>query len=202
MGASTYRGPVGDERAAIELHNTIYTSRGDAFDALAERRSAAAWLRGVGDRLPTGGAGPGPTAHELVALRDVVREVLRAAVENRVPRRAAVNALNRASARAPRSSRARWRKDLAPLPETHFHGARRNDVVIGSIAADAIDLITGPDRTQLRACGARGCVLIFLKDRSRREWCSSACGNRARQARHYRRTHSRSGDGTTARRAT
>jgi predicted RNA-binding Zn ribbon-like protein len=71
-----------------------------------------------------------------------------------------------------------------------FHSARRADIVISSIAADAIDLITGPSRHQLRACGAPGCVLVFLKQHPRREWCSAACGNRARQARHYRRTHS------------
>jgi hypothetical protein len=44
----------------------------------------------------------------------------------------------------------------------------------------------------LRACGAPGCVLMFLKDHPRREWCSNACGNRARQARHYDRTRKRS----------
>jgi predicted RNA-binding Zn ribbon-like protein len=33
-------------------------------------------------------------------------------------------------------------------------------------------------------------VLVFLKQHPRREWCSAACGNRARQAGHYRRTHS------------
>ena len=43
------------------------------------------------------------------------------------------------------------------------------------------------DSPQLRACHAPGCVLYFLKDHPRREWCSTACGNRARAARHYRR---------------
>ena len=45
------------------------------------------------------------------------------------------------------------------------------------------------DRGELRVCGAPGCVLMFARDHTRREWCSNACGNRARQARHYRRTH-------------
>ncbi|WP_225993278.1 CGNR zinc finger domain-containing protein [Actinomadura rudentiformis] len=43
------------------------------------------------------------------------------------------------------------------------------------------------DRLQLRACLAPGCVLYFLKNHPRREWCTAACGNRARGARHYRR---------------
>jgi predicted RNA-binding Zn ribbon-like protein len=38
---------------------------------------------------------------------------------------------------------------------------------------------------------APGCVLLYVSDHPRRQWCSNACGNRARQARHYRRTHAR-----------
>lgn len=56
-----------------------------------------------------------------------------------------------------------------------------------AIATEAIELFTGADSPQLRACQAPGCVLYFLKDHPRREWCSTACGNRARAARHYRR---------------
>ena len=71
------------------------------------------------------------------------------------------------------------------------HGTNRADVVLAALAGDAIELVTGPRRADLRACGAPGCVLVFLKDHPRREWCSNACGNRARQARHYRRAHGR-----------
>ncbi|HVT68684.1 MAG TPA: CGNR zinc finger domain-containing protein, partial [Trebonia sp.] len=42
----------------------------------------------------------------------------------------------------------------------------------------------------LRACHAPGCVLYFLKTHPRREWCSVACGNRARAARHYQSVRS------------
>ena len=68
-----------------------------------------------------------------------------------------------------------------------FGAATRADVVLGALAADTIDLLTGPTRTDLRACGAAGCVLVFVKQHPRRQWCSNACGNRTRQARHYRR---------------
>ena len=69
------------------------------------------------------------------------------------------------------------------------HGADRTDIVLAAFAADAIDLLTGPLRDEIRACGAPGCVLLYVRDHPRRQWCSNACGNRARQARHYRRTH-------------
>ncbi|GLY46480.1 hypothetical protein Lesp01_01360 [Lentzea sp. NBRC 102530] len=56
-----------------------------------------------------------------------------------------------------------------------------------AIAAEAVELFTGEDRLLVRACHAPGCVLYFVKDHPRREWCSPSCGNRVRAARHYRR---------------
>ncbi len=93
-------------------------------------------------------------------------------------------ALNRAAARAPRSPAVAADGQAT----VDYHGASRADVVIAALAADAIELLTGPHRDDLRACQAPGCVLMFLKRHPRREWCSNACGNRARQARHYRRS--------------
>jgi predicted RNA-binding Zn ribbon-like protein len=58
---------------------------------------------------------------------------------------------------------------------------------LAAVATEAIDLLTGPDAQLLRACHAPGCVIYFVKDHSRREWCSTACGNRVRAARHYSR---------------
>lgn len=185
-----YGGPLRDEPLAIELYNTLYASQGEAIDGLADAVSAAAWLDGLGDRIPGDGTGPSPSRDELVALRNIVREVLHAVIDGRTPARASIEALNRASARAPRSPAARWRRDHAPQPVVRFHRAQRADIVLSAIAADAIELITGPARTRLRVCGAPGCVLVFLKD-PRREWCSGTCGNRARQARHYRRIQGR-----------
>jgi predicted RNA-binding Zn ribbon-like protein len=184
-----YQGPVRAEPLAVELHNTLYASQGRLLDGLADSRSAAAWLHALGDRLPAGGSGPAPDRDDLAALRQVVRDVLHAVMEGETPSRADIDALNRACARAPRSPAARWRHDLPPQPAIRFHSKRRADIVISAIAADAIDLITGPSREQLKSCGAPGCVLVF-KEHPRREWCSPGCGNRARQARHYRRTHS------------
>jgi predicted RNA-binding Zn ribbon-like protein len=193
-----YSGLLRDEPVAIELHNTVYVDRGELVDGLAEPRSAAAWLAALGDRLPQGGSGREPTRDELVELRRVVRDVLQASVDGQTPSRADVDALNRAAARAPRSRSARWRRDAPPLGEVNLHGASRTDVVLSALASDAIDLITDPRRDDLRACSAPSCVLMFFKDHPRREWCSTVCGNRARQARHYQRAHGRAKNETRA----
>ena len=181
--SSSYPGPLRDEPLAIELHNTLYAAGGSDFDGLAD--ACDAWLDGLADRLPAGSGAP-PAPHELIALRHAVRSTLHAAVDGSPQDEAAVNVLNGASARAPSSPAARWRAgDVVPAIDRR--DASRADIVIAALAADAIELITGPRRADLRACGAPGCVLMFLKDHPRREWCSNACGNRARQARHYQR---------------
>jgi predicted RNA-binding Zn ribbon-like protein len=56
---------------------------------------------------------------------------------------------------------------------------------LAQVAEQAIELFGGPDASRLRACYAPGCVLYFIAAHPRREWCSVACGNRARAARHY-----------------
>jgi predicted RNA-binding Zn ribbon-like protein len=180
----TYVGPLRDEPLAIELHNTIYGILGVAMDGLEEEASAEAWLGTLADRLPDGGSGAAPDAAALRQLRDPIRTALRETVSGNPVPGAALDAINRLSARTPRSP--------LILPGLgagiDHHGATRADIILGAFARDAIALLTGLERGNLRACGAPGCVLMFLKDHPRREWCSNACGNRARQARHYERT--------------
>jgi predicted RNA-binding Zn ribbon-like protein len=193
--ANEYPGPLRDEPLAIELHNTLYASRGRAIDGLAEAGGLEAWLTAIGKRLPAGGRGGGPSLEDMAELRDAVREAVHAVVEDRPPPRAAIETLNRASARAPRSAAARWRRNAAPVWEPRVQTDDRADLILAAFAADAIELISGTRRDAIRACGAPGCVLLFLKDHPRREWCSNACGNRARQARHYERTRGHRKDG-------
>ncbi|MFK0291344.1 CGNR zinc finger domain-containing protein [Streptomyces sp. NPDC090442] len=64
--------------------------------------------------------------------------------------------------------------------------------LLATVARDAVALLADPvARGQLRQCAGDGCSLVYL-DASRgrrRRWCSSeVCGNRARVARHRRRT--------------
>jgi len=65
---------------------------------------------------------------------------------------------------------------------------------LARVAEQAVALLGGADAASLRACYAPGCVLYFVKTHPRREWCSVACGNRVRAARHYQRARGRKGD--------
>jgi predicted RNA-binding Zn ribbon-like protein len=55
-----------------------------------------------------------------------------------------------------------------------------------AIARSAIEL-ADRKRDGLQVCGAPSCGMLFLRDHPRQTWCSKACGNRARVARHAAR---------------
>jgi predicted RNA-binding Zn ribbon-like protein len=185
----TYAGPLRDEPLAVELHNTIYASGGSGVDGLADAGQAAAWIAAIGDRMPLAGypEGPPPSRSQLRELRNAVRSAFAAALDGTAADAAALAAINAASASAPCSPAIRLAERGALARASDFHGATRAQAMLAAFARDAIEILTGPQRDELRVCGAPGCVLLFLRDHPRREWCSNACGNRARQARHYQR---------------
>jgi GNAT superfamily N-acetyltransferase len=57
--------------------------------------------------------------------------------------------------------------------------------LLGALARSAIAVLSEPPRERLQICRAPSCGMFFL---GARRWCCAACGNRARAARHYRRT--------------
>jgi predicted RNA-binding Zn ribbon-like protein len=183
-----YPGPLRDEPLSIELHNTRYADAGALVDGLGDATLSGAWLAGIAARLPVGGSGADPSRDGLMALREPIREALHEVLEGRNPACETLEAINVFSRRSPGAHVARWQRGAGPVLALDFGRATRSDVVLGALAADAVDLLTGPARDEIRACGAPGCILAFLRSHPRRAWCSGACGNRARQARHYART--------------
>jgi predicted RNA-binding Zn ribbon-like protein len=188
MNAS-YSGPVRSEPLAVELHNTLYAVHGKPIDGIETRDGLGAWLSAIADRLPEQArAGSTSRLADFLALRRAVREALHATQRREPVTPEAIEPINAAAARAPISQLA-VAGDRRPLHgEQRYHTADAAEIALAVIAADAIELLTGPGGEDVRACGAPGCVLMFVQDHPRRRWCSTACGNRARQARHYERT--------------
>lgn len=188
---SDYQGPIRDEPLPIELHNTLYAVRGEPLDGLADPPGLRAWLSALGDGLPVAVESvDGRRFEELHSLRASVCEALHAAVERRAMSEPTLAHLNELSARSLRS-RYMTQRGAARASEFRHHALTATDMLLGVIAVSTIELVSGPHAADLRVCGAPGCVLMFVKDHPRREWCSAACGNRARQARHYARSHRR-----------
>jgi predicted RNA-binding Zn ribbon-like protein len=155
------------EPRPVELMNTIRADRTGVHDNLdiPELRELRDALRRLAAEV---------TEDERSAAASVITDL-----------RTAVEVVNRSSAVAPSWSQLTW-----PSTRTVHTAHSGNEALVSAIAEEAIELFTGPEREKLRACGGPGCVLYFVRDHPRREWCSAGCGNRARVARHYQRHHS------------
>lgn len=172
-------------RLAIELANTVHARQGEIRDELQVPADLAAWLDRAGPlfAVPISGGSPHVSRTDLAAardLRDAVRAVAAAASAGQVPDRTDIERLNAAVRGAPR-----WQELASDArAATTRHGAKPVPGALAEVAADAVDLLS-TDR--IGVCAAPGCVLLFLRDRPNRGWCSNACGNRARVARHHDR---------------
>jgi predicted RNA-binding Zn ribbon-like protein len=186
--------------------NTIWADTAGVHDDLTTPAALHDWLVTVCDRDATALEDPRPDElAEAKQLRDSLRRLAafttadpRPAAPSRVDSvEAAVAAVNRLVTHLPHAQLVirggRLRRDrTAPGSPTR--------VALAEIAHDSIDMLTGPGATKLRACLAPRCLYYFVRSHPRREWCSEACGNRARAARHYRRIrgHTRDGEPTLA----
>lgn len=183
-----YEGPLRHEPLAIELHNTAYAAGGEAIDGIESPARLAAWLEGIAPRLPVEAQHADAARHgEFLALRAAARDALHAAVEREAVPAEALAVINEAAARAPVSPRLGESGEGTLEPSFRYHNTDATDVALAVLAASVIEVLSEPAREALRACEAPGCVLLFFRDHPRRTWCSAACGNRARQARHYER---------------
>jgi predicted RNA-binding Zn ribbon-like protein len=164
--------------------NTVWADRAGVHDALTDADDLQAFLRAVG-APDVGEVRPGDLAAAR-RLRDALRRLAADVTgDGRLPAATglgeadAVRVVNAALPR-PRLRRtvSGW---LLGADDGGGVGA-----ALAAIASDGAALVADPGRP-LRACYAPGCVLYFVRDHPRQEWCSVACGNRARAARHYRR---------------
>jgi predicted RNA-binding Zn ribbon-like protein len=188
-----------DEPLPVRLMSTIWAGQDGGHDDFQTPADIDAWLDAVGlDR-----AGALTTADELSrarTLRDAVRRLAAqltadtrgddgaegqpadSRLKEAVAVTEAVDQVNAAAAALPRPCLTlrdgRLGRGTASAASPVTAGLAR-------VAEQAIDLLTGPDASRLRACYAPGCVLYFIAAHPRRAWCSVACGNRARAARHY-----------------
>jgi predicted RNA-binding Zn ribbon-like protein len=155
--------------AALSLANAQLASAGDL----------GAWLEADGALEPEERAEVSLRLADFLTLRASIRELLDASVGGGPFPAAAVERINEASVRVPRVLRlAPDGPSETPLP------AGPTTLLLARIAWSAIELLGDQDRSP-RRCGA--CGSYFETTRSDRVWCSNACGNRIRVARHLAR---------------
>jgi predicted RNA-binding Zn ribbon-like protein len=198
-----------DLEAALEFLNTRELESGLLVDRLTEPGEAGAWFVGQGVLHPADALGW--TAEELAhvrAVRDALREVVDAVVEDRPPTPASLEAVNGALASG---AVPRLELDGSVVRIGHRHGARSVDDALAVLAEPIVaELGSGrPDR--FRTCANATCRWAFYdtSPTGRRRWCDmKTCGNRAKAARHRQRARRGSGanqaspkDGSVALRA-
>jgi predicted RNA-binding Zn ribbon-like protein len=165
----------------LDVHHPVALDAAQIREGIGTAEELTAWL--AAHELGTGLV----VVAEFVALRDAVCGIFRAVADGTPVSPPDLDAVNRAAAAVPY-----W--PVLSLSGNGFEVHERTGCAAvpasrAALARDAMSLLAGPLRTELRACRAPGCVLFFVKDHPRREWCSATCGNRARVARHYRRHH-------------
>ena len=180
-----------DEPVPVRLMNTIWADRHGVHDALTTTENLREWLAAV---APDAELAPDSTdLSRFRTLRDALRRLAALATDDTRPAAAsATTDMDKAIADVNQAARQAltWPQlayEDGELLADEVGKATPGLRALSSIAKDSIELLTGDDRLRLRACYGPGCVLYFVKDHPRREWCSNACGNRARAARHYHR---------------
>ncbi len=175
----------------MRMMNTIWADTSGIHDDLTTTDDLRDWLIAteVSDRITSCSR---RELQQARRLRDALRRLAGFLTDD--PRQAAqspiadlpeaMNAIN-AMAAATQPDRLTLRHGQLTLAAST--AASPATTALAKVATDAVHLFTGPDAPHIRACQAPGCVLYFVKTHPRREWCSDACGNRTRAARHYHR---------------
>ncbi|MEP7022537.1 MAG: ABATE domain-containing protein [Actinomycetota bacterium] len=191
----TTSAPMLGEPPPVELMNTIWADRSGVHDSLADAAGLAGWLEAAAVTDPVLARDPAALP-AFRALRDALRVLAAEVTDDTRPSAiaagrdvaAAAAVLNRCCAAAPAWSQLAWPLDGRPSRQV-VTAAGLAESVVARIAERGAELFGSDQCGGLRACWAPGCVLYFLREHPRRQWCSAECGNRARVARHYARHH-------------
>lgn len=177
---------LGDPDLAVQLLGTLWQDVDVLVDELEDPDDASAWLADHGlHALDQGALG------ELRNFRDQLRALFTAITAGEPPASTLVAALNEVAARDPVTLQA-TRTDHGTVQVERVGTSGAGCVaVLAELARAALALLAERTCGDLRLCDAPNCVRFFLKQNPRQQWCTPACGNRARVARHYARHHPR-----------
>ncbi|NBE95526.1 hypothetical protein FE391_20690 [Nonomuraea sp. KC401] len=184
--------PGAEDYLALDFVNSVLTlPGGQVIDALRTPEATKQWLT-ERDLAPADTEVQETCTVRLRSLREHLRALFAALVSGLPASPAALSAANDAMTRVPTAARLHWNEHgpyrAVPCPTDEIL-----DHALATLAANAADLLTGPDAERLTACGSTPCSRYLLRH-GRRHWCSTRCGDRARAVRAYaRRTRPASG---------
>ncbi|MFC7994438.1 ABATE domain-containing protein [Streptomyces pilosus] len=179
--------PGADRYRSLDFADTTATlPAGQSYDLLAAPEGAMRWL--AAHNLTT----PDVQLYEVCAqrmrtLRAHIRALFTARVDATTPPEDSLRAVNEALTAVPTAPLLTWDNARGPRRVQAHPTDQAVNHALATLAADAADLLTGPDANLLTACGSTPCDRYLLRTHGRRHWCSTRCGDRARAARAYAR---------------
>ncbi|MGC0421169.1 ABATE domain-containing protein [Embleya sp. AB8] len=179
--------PGAEQYLALDLANSdLAVPGGRDFDLLGSPEAVKQWLV-ERELVPPDTRLYEVCAGRVRALRDEVRTLLSARIDDLPAPAAAVRAINDALTSAPSAALLYWDETRGPYRAQAHPIDQIVNHAIAILAADAADLLTGPDAPRLVPCGATPCRRFLIRTHASRQWCSVRCGDRVRAARAYAR---------------
>jgi predicted RNA-binding Zn ribbon-like protein len=191
---------------AFDFLNTQELESGALVERLTTFEAAADWLARHGvirqpeslDSSARGAEGRSASLARLIATRTALRDIAHSVAHNEVPRRAAIDEVNRAL-------QSRERIELVASADGvrlgHSHVGDPIDDVLARIAEPIVREIGSGHEDRIRICASDTCRWLFYDESrsGRRRWCDMAtCGNRAKARRHRDRQRTTASEGIEA----
>jgi hypothetical protein len=141
----------------------------------------ASWCAREAGRVPrVSAASAAPRMDEILAVRDDIKAVLRAVVdEAALPSRPTARLNARVRALPVVGQLGRRAGELRTVPVSRAAGV---DELLARVAAATIELVGAG--APVNFCDAPSCGQFYAPDRPNQVWCDPSCGTRARVARH------------------
>ncbi|MEV6432810.1 ABATE domain-containing protein [Nocardia sp. NPDC051463] len=178
--------PGAERYLALDFVNSAIALPGGQFvDLLGSPEATNQWLANR-DLAPADAGVQEMCATQLRVLREHLRALFAAYVAGLIPVPAALSAVNDALSRVPTAALLHWDEKNGPHRTAVCPPNEILDRALATLAADAADLLTGPDAESLTTCDSAPCNRYLLRH-GRRHWCSTRCGDRVRAARAYAR---------------
>ncbi|MGW4344980.1 CGNR zinc finger domain-containing protein [Streptomyces sp. NPDC004690] len=178
--------PGAEQYPALDFADSVVTLPGGrTLDLLATPEDAARWLT-ERNLAPADTELRETCALRMRSLREQIRALFTSRIDGRPAPQEALAAVNEALTRVPTAALLHWDPVRGPYRAAPHPTDQTVDHALGVLAADAAELLTGPDAARLTACGSAPCNRYLLRS-GRRHWCSVRCGDRARAARAYAR---------------
>lgn len=177
--------PGENRSVALALVNSYSIRPGANPDAIPDTEALQKWL--ITHGLSIDGRAVTESDVEAVhVLRDHIRALFVALESSTPPAPIALQILNSFSTASPGAP-------VLEIEDARLASSWRStlegpSVALAAIARDAITIAVSSTAERLHTCKAGDCIRMFLPDRASRRWCSAACGDRVRAARHYARS--------------